>query len=316
MFDRKKQLKWASLKVGIVITLTIGIIFFVILFSGGIQSLLKERVSFNIYISDVKGLRKGATVRIAGVDVGEVNQINLSMSHGTIVKVSVDKDVLPYLKADAKATVQTIGLLGDKYIEIFTGDSTQPLDLSKGIVGYPQIEAREIMVNASSTLNKIESFISKLDLLIGKIDKSEGTIPKLLSDPTLYNNLNTSVLELRETIREIRYGSIGMLARDKDLYEKVNRSVKNIEEISNKITSSEGTLGKLVNDSTLYDKLLSSSERLNGLLTEVEKSEGTLNLLIKDKKTAEDLKQTINELKELIEEVKKNPKKFFKFSVF
>ncbi len=316
MFDRKKQLRWASLKVGIVITLTLLIIFIVIIFSGGIQSLLTKRVLLDIYITDVKGLRKGSAVRVAGVDVGEVRDIKLSKEYGTIVKVSIDKDVTEFLKTDAKATVQTLGLLGDKYIELIPGQAEEKLQISKGIYGYPQIEVREIVGVATSMLNKLERFISKIDEFASKLEKSEGTVSKLLFDPSLYNNLNSTVYELRETIKEFRQGSIGMLAKDKELYERLSKSAKNFEEISNKMVSSDGTLGKMINDPSLYDNLLSSSKKLEALLDEIQKSEGTLQLLLKDKNTAEDLRQSVREIRELIEEIKKNPKKFFKFSVF
>lgn len=316
MFDRKKQLRWASLKVGIVITITLLIIFFVIIFSGGIQSFFQDRVLMTIYISDVKGLRKGAPVRVAGVDVGEVKEIKLSKEHGTVVKVLIDKNVLGYLKSDARATVQTIGLLGDKYIEIFPGESQERFDISKGMYGYPQIEVREIIGVAASTMNKIEGLIQKIDFLITKIDKSEGTIPKLLTDPSLYNNLNSTVLELKNTLQDIRLGSIGMLSRDKELYQRLSNALKNFEEASNKISSQQGTLGKMINDPALYESLLKSSQKLENLLREIEDSQGTLKMLIKDKTAAEDLKQSIKELRELIEEIKKDPKKFFKFSIF
>lgn len=316
MFDRKKQLRWASLRVGIVITVTLLIIFFVIVFSGGIQSLFKDEVTLNIYISDVKGLRKGAPVRVAGVDVGSVKEIKLSKEYGTMVRVAIEKNVLNYLKSDAKATVQTIGLLGDKYIEIFPGDSQESLDISKGMYGYPQTEVREIIGVAASTMNKIEGLIQKIDSLITKVDKSEGTIPKLLTDPSLYNNLNAVVSDLKKTVEEIRLGSIGMLSRDQEFYQRLSKALKNFEEVSNKISSEEGSLGKMINDPSLYDSLLRSSQKLENLLQEIEASEGTLKLLINDKTVAEDLKQSVKELKELIEEIKKNPKKFFKFSVF
>lgn len=316
MFDRKKQLRWASLKVGIVVTVTLLIIFFVIVFSGGIQSLFKERVSFNIYIEDVQGLRKGAPVRVAGVDVGVVNEIKLSRDYGTVVKVSVDKNILDYLKSDATATVQTIGLLGDKYIEIFPGESSENFDPSKGMYGHPQTEAREIIQVAASTMKRIEGLVQKIDSLITKIDKSEGTVTKLLNDPSIYNNLNSTVLELKKTVQEIRSGSIGMISRDKELYQRLSNALKNFEEASNKIASQQGSFGRMLNDPALYENLLKSSQRLEALLQEIEKSEGTLKMLIKDKALADDLKQSIKELKELIEEIKKNPKKFFKFSVF
>ncbi len=316
MFDRKKQLRWASLKVGIVITISLLIIFFVIVFSGGIQSFFQERVLMKIYISDVKGLRKGAPVRVAGVDVGEVKEIKLSKEHGTMVKVLIDKNVLSYLKSDARATVQTIGLLGDKYIEIFPGESQESFDISKGMLGYPQIEVREIIGVAASTMNKIEGLIQKIDFLITKLNKAEGTIPKLITDPSLYNNLNSTVLELKKTVEEIRDGSIGMLSRDKEFYQRLSNALKNFDEASNKISSKQGTLGKMINDPTLYESLLKSSQKLENLLKDIEESQGTLKMLIKDKTVAEDLKQSIKELKELIEEIKKDPKKFFKFSIF
>ncbi|HQA03187.1 MAG TPA: MlaD family protein [Thermodesulfovibrio thiophilus] len=316
MFDRKKQLKWASLKVGIVITSTLIIIFCVIIFSGGIQSFFTKRDSFNVYITDVQGLRKGAPVRIAGVDVGTVQDIKLSKEYGTIVTVSINRNVLSYLKSDAKATVQTIGLLGDKYIEIFPGESQQAFDAAKGIYGYPRQDVREIIGVTASMMKQMETLIIRIDSLVAKVDQSEGTISKLLNDPYLYDNLNATILELKNILEDIRNGSLGMLARDKEFYQKLSNTLKNIEKSSNKIASSEGTLGKMINDPTLYDSLLESSKKLDNLLQEIEESEGTLGLLLKDKNTAEDLKQSIRELKELIEEIKKNPKKFFKFSIF
>ncbi len=316
MFDRKKQLRWASLKVGIVITVTLLIVFFVIMVSGGIHSLLRERVSFNIYVQDVRGLRVGAPVMVAGVDVGEVKKITLSREHGIVVKVSVNKDVITYLKSDAKARVQSLGLLGDKYVEISPGEDQKSFDPEKGMYGEPQTEIKDIVVTASSTLSNVENFIKRLDRFIAKFDESRGTFSKLLSDPTLYDNLNFAVAELKKTIEEIRYGSIGMLARDRDFYERLSGTLKNLEDVSNKIASSEGSLGKLINDPTLYENLVRSFQKLDAILKDIETSEGTFALLLKDRKTAEDLRKSIEEIKELIEEIKKNPKKFFKFSVF
>lgn len=316
MFDRKKQLKWASLKVGVVITLTLLIIFFVVVFSGGIQDLLKEKTSLNIYIEDVKGLRKGAPVRVAGIDVGTVKEIKLSKEHGVVVKVSIEKEVLEYLKSDAKATVQAIGLLGDKYIEIFPGNSQEKFDVSKGLYGYPQTEIREIITVATSTMTKIEGLIQRVDSLITKIESSQGSIAKLINDPSLYNNLNSLVLDLKKTLEEIKSGSIGMIARDEELYQRLSNTLKNFEETSKKIYTQQGTLGKIINDPSLYESLLRSSQKLDNFLQEIERSEGTLKLLISDKTLADELKQSIIELRSLIEEIKKNPKKFFKFSIF
>lgn len=316
MFDRKKQLRWASLKVGLVITVSLSIVLLVIIFSGGIQSLVQKNEEIKIAISDVRGLRKGAPVRVAGVDVGYVVEIKLNMEYGTIVRAAIQRDIIPYLKEDARATVQTLGLLGDKYIEIIPGESKKPFDTTALMFGYPQTEIKDIITVATSTVGRIDKLIQELDGFISEIRDSRGTLSRLIKDPTLYSNLNDTILELRRTVSEVREGSLGMISRDRELYERFSKTLKNLEETSNKISSKDGTLGKLINEPELYDSLVKVSKRLDNLLNEIDSSQGTLTLLIRDKKMAEDLRNSVKELKELIEEIKKNPKKFFKFSVF
>ncbi len=316
MFDRKKQLSWAKLKVGIVITLALLIVFLVIIFSGGIKSLLQRQETVKILIADVKGLRAGASVRVAGVDVGNVEEIKLHEKYGTIVTVSINKDVINFLRKDAKASVQTIGLLGDKYVEIWPGKSQDLFDKSRFMEGYSQTEIKEIIGVASNALVQMDRLIEKINTLISDIQESKGTVYRFLKDPTLYNNFNSLVSELKITTNEIRSGSLGMISRDREIYQKLTTILSNLEKISNKLNSSEGSLARLINEPELYENLLSSSQKIDRLLREIENSEGTLTLLLKDKQTASDLKQTIQELKSLLEEIKKDPKKFFKFSVF
>ncbi|MEN2985216.1 MAG: hypothetical protein ABDH16_00900, partial [Thermodesulfovibrionaceae bacterium] len=210
----------------------------------------------------------------------------------------------------------TIGLLGDKYIEISPGISSEPFDPSKGMFGYPQLDVREIMATATSTIGKMEKLITRFDSLIEKLEKAEGTLPKLFFDPSLYNNLNSTVVELKETLLEIRSGSLMEISKDKELHQRVLSTIKNLDEASKKIVSSEGTFGRLINDPELYENLVKTTKKLENFIENIEKSEGPVSMLIKDRQTAEDLKETIKQVKELIEEIKKNPKKFFKFSVF
>lgn len=316
MFDRKKQIKWGALKVGIVVTVTLIIIFLSIIFSGGIQTLFQKRELIKIAIADVKGLRPGAPVRVSGIDVGEVTDIKLHKEYGTIVTASINSEIIGYLKVDAKASVQTIGLMGDKYVEIMPGQLSEPFDKNSLMQSYPQTEFRDMLTIASSTINRVDKLIAEIDTLVREMRDSKGTLYKFIKDPSLYNNLDKTVSELKLTIDELRTGSIGMISKDREIYLKLSNTVKNLEDFSNKISSSQGSLGRLMNEPDLYENLLSSSKRLEVLLQEIETSEGTFALLLRDKKTAEDLRQSVRELKELIEEIKQNPKKFFKFSIF
>ena len=89
-----------------------------------------------------------------------------------------------------------------------------------------------------------------------------------------------------------------------------------LEDFSTKLSKGQGTLDRLVEDPQLYENLTQASSRLSAILQRVEKGEGTAGSLIRDEEMAKELKDTIRELKELTADIRKNPKKYFKFSVF
>ncbi len=137
MFDIKKQLLWSKLKVGLVITLALSILFLTVFFAGSIERILSSKAELRAHIQNVKGLRKGAPVWISGIEVGSVKDINLHPEYGTIVTLSLNKNFLKFLRKDAEASILTKGLLGDKYIELSNGSPgagpIKPNDIIKGV---------------------------------------------------------------------------------------------------------------------------------------------------------------------------------------
>ena len=121
MADVKKQLQWSKLKVGSVITLALLILLVTVFFAGNIEELFLKKVELKTHFKDVKGLRRGAPVWVFGTEVGSVREIDLDPNYGTIVTMKMNKSALPFIKEDSTAGILTMGLLGDKYIEIGTG---------------------------------------------------------------------------------------------------------------------------------------------------------------------------------------------------
>src|SRR4030043_1969366 len=117
MFDIKKQFLWSKLKVGLVVTLALFTLFITVFFASSIENLLSPKVELKAQIQNVKGLRKGAPVWVSGIEVGSVKNISLDTGYGTIVTLSINKDAMEFLRKDSEATIMTMGLLGDKYIE-------------------------------------------------------------------------------------------------------------------------------------------------------------------------------------------------------
>lgn len=73
--------------------------------------------------NSVSGLKSGASVEIAGVEVGKVARISLDPSRGYIAAVALNIREGVELSDDTIASVRTRGIIGDKYILLKPGGS-------------------------------------------------------------------------------------------------------------------------------------------------------------------------------------------------
>ena len=77
---------------------------------------------FSARFQSVSGLKSGASVEMAGVQIGQVEEITLdNVTRVAVVRMNITKDIA--LSDDAIATVSTSGLIGDKFIKISPGGS-------------------------------------------------------------------------------------------------------------------------------------------------------------------------------------------------
>ena len=319
MFDIKKQLYWSKLKVSLVITLALLILFMTVFFAGSIERILSPKAELKVQIQNVKGLRRGAPVWVSGVEVGSVKDINLQQEYGTIVTLSLNKNVLKFLRKDAEASILTMGLLGDKYIELSNGSpGAEPLRPNDIIKGSAQIELQDVVETSASSIEKMSDFINKMDNFITRIEKGEGTIAKFLTDPSLYNKLVSTTAALEEISRKLNdsSGTVNKLLEDPSLYNRMLAAASSMDDFSKKLNEGQGTLRMLVEEPDLYENLNKVSKQLSSLLGNIESGKGVAGDLITDEKLANDLKDTIVELRDLTKDMKENPKKYFKFSLF
>jgi len=319
MFDIKKQLLWSKLKVGLVVTLALSILFITIFFAGSIERILAPKAELKAQIENVKGLRRGAPVWVSGVEVGSVESIDLHPEYGTLVTISINRNTLGFLKRDSEASVLTMGLLGDKYIELSIGSpEAEPIQLGDMLTGTVQIEIKDIMERSAESIAKMTDFISTLENLVAKIEKGEGTVAKFLTDPAIYDNLRVTTETLSTILEDIEtgQGTIKLLLEDPSLYNKMVAATSSLEEFGRILNEGQGTLKKLAEDPSLYENLNKVSIQLSSLLDKIDTGEGLASDLITDEQLAQDLKDTIAAIKELTMDMREYPTRYFKFSLF
>ena len=152
-------MKQSSVELGVGLFVLLGILCvgYLTIRLGEVEVLRYDYYFLNARFTSVTGLKVGAQVEIAGVQVGQVDGIALDYKeHVALVRLKIKAGI--QLSDDAIASVQTAGLLGDKYIQLSQGGSDQIL------------KPGDRIVETEPALN-IESLIRKY--AFGKLDKSE-----------------------------------------------------------------------------------------------------------------------------------------------
>lgn len=326
MFDLKKQLIWSKLRVGIVVTSALIVVLLTVFFAGGIETLFSPKINIFAQIKDVRGLRNGSPVWLSGVEVGSVKDIRLDAIYGTLVTLSINKSDADYIRKDSVATVMTMGLLGDKYVEISNGSHDSQI-IKKGdvIKGKIQLEIKDIVDETAESLSKVTDIVQKLGIFVEKVDKSTGSLGKFLNDPALYDNFKESTRSLSASLKEYETssGSLKQFIKDPAMYGKISAAAASLNEFSIKLNTGNGSLQKLISDPSMYDSLDKASRQLSAVLDGIEAGKGVAGEMVKNEELAKQVKesvaglnQVVFELKELTKDVKDNPKKYFKFSIF
>jgi phospholipid/cholesterol/gamma-HCH transport system substrate-binding protein len=239
-----KSKKLTEIKVGIfvvVILFLFGVGVFVI---GSHQKYFQRQYTLWASFSNIQGLIVGAPVHLAGLTVGRVNAIIFPEDPGdkTIkVELKIKKGVQKRIREDSIASIQTMGLLGDKYVEISLGSPENDVlhdgDYIESAHPFDLLAYASKLEEAIDVINTILIDVREIS---GQVRGGKGLLHAILYDPAggeLVNNLS------------VASGSLDDLMKD------LSSAAKSADNIVKKVERGEGTLGGIVNDPTVYEDL-------------------------------------------------------------
>ena len=214
-----------EVSVGIFVILGFVFLTLVLFFVSGVY-LFRSGYTVDVMFNYVSILNKGAPVRMAGVRVGEVSQVEIvydqkNQNNRVKVKLFIEKGI--EIRENYTFTIRGTHVLSEPHVEISPKPGAFPL-LHKGSVveGVPLVaveelmdRAHEVLDNLSSvsvslkdsfkgpdgniyqSLQNIDSSSASLNRILGRIDKGNGTIGKLLTEDEIYREMNAFVKDLR-----------------------------------------------------------------------------------------------------------------------
>jgi phospholipid/cholesterol/gamma-HCH transport system substrate-binding protein len=341
---RTRSLAWSELKIGVVAVAALALASAIILAVGGAAGFAWQRYELRTRFPDVQGLKSGALVRVAGVEVGKVTDVYFSGAEVEI-KLEVRDDMQSRITTESRATIGSLSLLGEPVIDISPATSGTPLQ-DGGVVpsGRTPGQLADVAAGATQSLEQITGLLS--DLRAGKgtagklftddalykeinafvqsaqtvaqtLSNGDGTLGRLIKDPAAYKNLNASLSNLQDMTARISAGegSLGRLLKDDALARSLTATTSNLESVTGRIVRGEGTAGKLLTDTQLYDRFNAVADSVNKLTAELEKGQGTAGALLRDKQLYDNMNAAATELRGLLNDIRADPKKYLNVRV-
>ncbi|MDP3790857.1 MAG: MlaD family protein [Candidatus Omnitrophota bacterium] len=181
-----------ELKVGIFIMIGIAILF-IIVFSIGDINLVKRGYHIKIDFNFVDGIGPSAPVRLAGVGVGQIDGLKIYYNETEKkTKAQLNAWIKESVKIDeeAVATINTLGFMGEKYLEISPGIGERFLKDGDMLIGKDPASVNKIF-------EKLGSLTDSVNTVVTRLKNGEGTVGKLLTDDSVYKNLEAFTEDIK-----------------------------------------------------------------------------------------------------------------------
>ena len=246
-----------QIKVGIFIVSGLAVLLTTIFMLGSNKSMFQDAFLVHSYFDSVQGLNTGAVVSLAGVKVGNIDDISFDESRNLVkITFQIEEDFLGKVKKDSRVEIRTQGALGDKYLYITPGVSPE-------LIHHGDEMASDYGNDILSVLSKRGNEGERLFDILNDLKKITGALVENNKLPAITNNLDKSSANLvritEQLNKTVQSGSI-------------DRSMVKLEKILDKVDKGEGTLGALINDRSIH-------ERIKNLLGAGQKNQQVKNIL-------------------------------------
>jgi phospholipid/cholesterol/gamma-HCH transport system substrate-binding protein len=237
---------------------------FAIFVIGNRRGMFKENMTLNAYFNSSDGVRRGALVKLLGVEIGTVNSVDITINNNVKIGLKIDKDYSQFLKKDSEASIEVEGIMGDKFISISPGTTqSELLKENDSINTVEPFNIGSIIKQAQTSINNVTALTEDLRMIFENVRSGRGTIGKLINDEAMYNNLNlatsyvdTTLREAAAQLRNISASYTGIISSIDNVVTGADSVITAVNTIMSRIKEGEGTIWALFTKNDLHDSLL------------------------------------------------------------
>jgi phospholipid/cholesterol/gamma-HCH transport system substrate-binding protein len=324
--------KGREIRVGLVILAAMVVLAAGVFLIGSKNNLFSRKTRYYVEFSSVSGLKPGSPVQLDGVDVGAIEKVVLSENprkQDIRVWIRVERDYTGRLRGPAdpkalvdgqaasRARIKTLGLLGDKFIDINSGSTEYPPIPEEGaILAAQPTNVDALIASGEDVMDNVVVITHSLNSILGRMERGEGLLGQLTTDNPEGKRLMTSLADASDSLQRIALtvengkGPIPRLLNDRAMADQLALSLDRFQGVLDQVQHGPGLLPGLLNDPssrTEFNETLAALHQvardLQGFTADLESSDALLPRLVKDKEygreVTEQLRQFVKNLNDV-----------------
>lgn len=322
------------------------------LLTGGGVGLLARKVDMKTYMPDATGLELGAPVRLDGIQVGAVKNIAVSgyldTQRAVRVILRVEASYLAKIPSDSLTSIGSDTLVGDKFVDIAAGKSTQKVSEGSELPSEPAESAADkadLIYGLQDSLRKVDSMVADIaspDTPVGhyvvgeqeytQMLRTVGAFEKDMRDlvargtpaseavftTNMYTDWDNSIRKIDNTLQSIQKGegAAGHFYASDEQYNTILTQLRDLRKSIAQLRADMQNAAPGLRDEETYLKITRMLASTDAMLSALNRGEGSAGELLTSPQLYESLVGSMKSLEDLVRDFRTNPKKYLRTKLF
>jgi phospholipid/cholesterol/gamma-HCH transport system substrate-binding protein len=276
------------------------------LLTGGGGEIFEPKSNLHSYMPDASGLIVTAAVQLNGIQIGKISDIKLSGLNDPKKVVSVEMKVktkyLPAIPVDSSVTITADNLLGDKYLNISSGNRTETVK--------PGAELRSVLpigdqFNSADLVTALKDMLSRVDASLSDVEDARTPIGQFVQTEDFYNRLRSQIMAVQNTVQKFAFpqSNLGKMLYSADFYEQIRAPILGIDKTLADMQVGEGPYGHMLVSSEQYDKIRQDFADIRDSLANVNASQGQMGEFMQSDSAYRKIQRLVNTIGEMVDSV-------------
>lgn len=337
-----REKSWSELRLGIAVV-ALGMLAGLVVFFAGARRgpFLPDTYTLYLDLREAGGVRVGSPVRVGGIPAGEVADVEIIPSRDRLppaasdtlepltgipelrdirIELSVQERFRPYVTSSSRAQLASLGLGGERYVQISPGDVREP-SLAPGseIPAVASVDWDLLLAKLSRAFNEMREIAEISEAIRGRLAEGGGTVPRFLDrESPIYGRIAAVQVESESLLATLE-GGRGIVPRwssDPRLERGLDSLVAGLGRVSAEIEREEGALAQWAEADELRAALEETRDEVARLNRALDSGRGTAGMLLNDTELWVQIRVLQLRVAEFVEAFRADPLQFVDIDLF